>query len=125
MKRNVPLDLLARLVCQRSSEGSAFKRCCDALRVTQFPYLEATETTTSELRDIYRRRFAGKTLEKVPVDGADGILPALERYPGERVMLVLLERDRDIYACILNDAGTELLTCFVGSDRRQVLPAPQ
>jgi hypothetical protein len=95
----------------------AAERCCVALRAAAGGEARGRRVATAHLRRIYGIRLGRKPSAVV---GGERLLSDLDAFPGSEVTLVALEQQGWVYCMLFDAEVSQLVTCFVGKDRRLV-----
>lgn len=120
MRRELLVTQLEQLVCAVGTGWPAAEACCRALRATEGPLVGATSVPKRDLQRIYEIRLSRNQASGPPVVGAERILSDLESYAGEELTILALPKGQNVYCLFLNDTASELVTCFVARDRRDI-----
>lgn len=114
---SLSIDRLAELVCSRAEGWPAAERCCAALREAAGGDARGGRVAKAHLRRIYGIRLGRKPTAVV---GGERLLSDLDAFPGAEVTLVALEQQGRVYCMLFDAEVAQLVTCFVGEDRRLV-----
>ena len=124
MTRLLSASAVAAVVCARADGWPAADECCAALRQVSSESLRVNLIPTEQLAQIYERRLRNPKAASPPVLGADRLLADLAGFKGARVQMLAWERAGRVFCVLLDETATQLVACFVGTDRRLMSPAP-
>ena len=120
MRRELAVAELEQVVCAAAPGWPAAEACCEAVRSSESEVVPSTSVPRREMLRIYETRLSRDKPEGPPVLGAERILHDVEAYEGEELTMVALPKGNEVYCLLLNDTASQLVTCFVGRDRRDV-----
>jgi SMI1-KNR4 cell-wall len=117
MRKKLSVARMISLACSKTPGWPAAEQCCAALRDSGVESIEASLVDRAHLLRIYEIRLARKPNVVV---GADRLLSDLRSCSEDRLFLVALKWQGRGYCLLVDPALTELVACFVGTDRRYV-----
>lgn len=115
MSVQVAAAQVRNLVCLQSANWPAAAECCRELTGRGSGVIEGRKVPASDLKRIYERRLS-KSPESV--QGGDRLLRDLRGFSGDTILLVALESRERVFCLLLDEDATNLVSCFVGTDKR-------
>ena len=117
MTRELSVSQLVRQICAARTGLPAAEACCEAFTTSGLDVIDSTSVPRGDLLRIYEVRLS-KPPKGPPLLGAERMLLDLANYKGDEVTIVALPRGTEVFCLLLNATASQLVTCFVGQDRR-------